>query len=169
MSATVTVRARQPLCGSVAKALTSDSAAHNVRRMACRASGPLHQMPAASSRLRRVVPFGQKKRRSCYTFSDETRKEERTTWESIAKNRPHVRRRSRPSAHNRARVPRIRHDPTAVPTRHRRTEDDAALLTARKRHVRVPTPSLTAARVGNPMRSPDGHRHEVAQGGVSGI
>ena len=30
-------------------------------------------------------------------------------------------------------------------------------------------PPLTAARVGNPMRSPDGHRHEVAQGGVSGI
>ena len=49
-------------------------------------------MPAAASRLRHVAPFGQKKHRSCYTFSDQTRKEERTTWESIAQNRPHVRR-----------------------------------------------------------------------------
>ena len=92
MSAAVTVRAYRPHGGSHAMALTSDSAAHNVCRLACRASGPLHQMPAAASRLRRVAPFGQKKRRSCYTFSDETRKEERTTWESIAQNRPHVHR-----------------------------------------------------------------------------
>ena len=100
MSAAGTVRAYRPYGGSHAKAhpssdrlrgslrsgdTTSDSAAHNVHRLACRASGPLHQMPAAASRLRRDAPFGQKKRRSRNTFSDQTRKEERTTWESIEK------------------------------------------------------------------------------------
>ena len=85
MSTAGTVRAYRPYGGSHAMALTSDSAAHNVHRLACRASGPLHQMPAAASRLRRDAPFGQKKRRSRNTFSDQTRKEERTTWESIEK------------------------------------------------------------------------------------
>ena len=40
-----TVRARQTPCGSVAKALTSDSAAHKARLYAECTSGLLHQMP----------------------------------------------------------------------------------------------------------------------------
>ena len=45
-----TVRARQPPCGIVAKALTSDSAAHKARLLAECTSGLLHQMPETPPR-----------------------------------------------------------------------------------------------------------------------
>lgn len=45
-----TVRACQPLCGTVAKALTSDSAAHKARRCAEFTSWLLHQMPETPPR-----------------------------------------------------------------------------------------------------------------------
>ena len=45
-----TVRARQPPCGIVAKALTSDSAAHKARLQAECTSGLLHQMPETPPR-----------------------------------------------------------------------------------------------------------------------